>query len=37
LVDLHKAVTDTAPGSVAHESALKNGEWMKIPQFDATL
>jgi hypothetical protein len=37
LVDIHEAVADTAPGSVAHRSALKDGERMKIPQFDATL
>lgn len=33
-VDIYEAVAYTAPGIVAHQSALKNGEQMKIPQFD---
>lgn len=33
-VDIYEAVAYTAPGIVAHQSALKNGEQMKISQFD---
>jgi hypothetical protein len=33
-VDLYEALAYTAPGIVAHASALKNGEYMKIPDFD---
>lgn len=33
-VDIYTAVACTAPGIVAHQSALKGGESMKIPQFD---
>lgn len=35
-VDLYEAIAYTAPGIVAHQSALKGGESMKIPQFDPT-
>lgn len=34
-VNIHEALAYTAPGIVAHESALKGGESMKIPSFDA--
>jgi predicted dehydrogenase len=34
LVDVYEALAYTAPGIVAHKSALKNGEYMKIPNFD---
>lgn len=34
LVDIYEAVAYTAPGIVAHQSALKGGELMKIPSFD---
>ena len=34
LVNIHEALAYTAPGIVAHQSALKNGEHMKIPSFD---
>lgn len=34
-VDIFEAVACTAPGIVAHQSALKGGELLKIPQFDA--
>lgn len=34
-VNIYEAVAYTAPGIVAHQSALKGGELMKIPQFDA--
>lgn len=33
-VDIYEAIAYTAPGIVAHESALKGGEWLKIPNFD---
>ena len=33
-VDIYEALAYTAPGIVAHESALKGGEHMKIPNFD---
>lgn len=33
-VDVYEALAYTAPGIVAHASALKNGEYMKIPGFD---
>ncbi len=33
-VDIHEALAYTAPGIVAHQSALKNGEYMRIPSFD---
>lgn len=34
LIDIHEALAYTAPGIVAHQSALKGGEYMKIPSFD---
>jgi predicted dehydrogenase len=33
-INVHEALAYTAPGIVAHQSALKNGERLKIPQFD---
>ncbi len=33
-VDVHLAVACTAPGIVAHQSALKDGEQLKVPHFD---
>jgi predicted dehydrogenase len=33
-VDVYEALAYTAPGIVGHESALKNGEYMAIPDFD---
>lgn len=33
LVDVYEAIAYTAPGIVAHQSALKDGETMKIPDF----
>lgn len=33
-VDIYEAIAYTAPGIVAHQSALKGGESMKIRQFD---
>ena len=34
-IDVYEAVAYTAPGIVAHQSALKGGERLKIPSFDA--
>jgi predicted dehydrogenase len=33
-INIHESLAYTAPGIVAHESALKNGEYLKIPSFD---
>ena len=33
LVDIYEAVAYCAPGICAHESALKDGEWVKVPDF----
>ena len=33
-VNIYEALAMTVPGLVAHESALKNGEQMKVPGFD---
>ena len=32
--DVHEALAYTAPGIVAHQSALKGGELLKVPSFD---
>ena len=34
LVDIATALNMTVGGIVAHQSALKDGEWMKIPQYN---
>jgi hypothetical protein len=34
-VDVYEAIAYTAPGIVAHQSALKGGERLRIPGFDA--
>jgi len=34
LVDVVLALNMTVAGVVAHQSALKDGEWLKIPQYD---
>jgi len=34
LVNVYEALAMTVPGVVAHQSALKDGETMKVPQFD---
>jgi hypothetical protein len=34
LVDIYEALAYTAPGIVAHQSAMKGGEYLKIPGFD---
>jgi predicted dehydrogenase len=33
-IDVYEALAYTVPGIVAHESALRGGETLKIPQFD---
>ena len=33
LIDITLSLNMTVPGVVAHQSALKNGELMKVPQF----
>jgi predicted dehydrogenase len=33
-VNIYEAIAYTVPGIVAHQSALKGGEYMKIPNFD---
>jgi predicted dehydrogenase len=35
-VDVYSALAMTVPGIVAHQSALKGGELMKVPGFDRT-
>jgi predicted dehydrogenase len=34
VVDVYEALAMTVPGIIAHQSALKNGESMKVPGFD---
>jgi len=34
IVDVSEALNMTMAGVIAHKSALKDGEWMKIPQYD---
>jgi hypothetical protein len=34
LVDVYESLAMTVPGVVAHQSALKDGESLEIPQFD---
>jgi predicted dehydrogenase len=34
VIDIHEALAYTVPGIVAHQSALKDGVLLKIPQFD---
>ena len=33
-VDIYEALAMTVPGLIAHQSALKNGEQLKVPSFD---
>ena len=33
IVDVSEALNMTLAGVVAHQSALKGGQWMKIPQY----
>jgi hypothetical protein len=35
-VDLYESLAMTAPGIVAHTSALKSGEQLEVPSFDRT-
>jgi hypothetical protein len=34
LVNIYEALAMTVPGIVAHQSALKNGETLAVPQYD---
>jgi predicted dehydrogenase len=34
IVDVYEALAMTVPGVVAHQSALKDGETLKVPQYD---
>ena len=34
IVDVSEAINMTMAGVIAHKSAMKDGEWMKIPQYD---
>jgi predicted dehydrogenase len=34
-VDIYEALAYTVPGIIGHESALKQGERLKVPQFDS--
>ena len=34
IVHVGDALNMTLAGVIAHKSALKGGEWMKIPQYD---
>ena len=36
VVNVHEALAYTAPGIVAHQSALKGGIQMRVPSFDST-
>lgn len=33
-IDIYEALAETVPGIIAHQSALKKGELMKVPQYD---
>ena len=33
-IDIYESIAMNAPGIVAHESALKGGELLKVPSFD---
>ena len=34
LIDVYEAIAMTAPGIIAHQSALQNGKRLIIPDFD---
>lgn len=34
IVDVSEALNMTLAGVIAHKSALKDGQWMKVPQYD---
>ena len=36
MVNVYEALAMTVPGIIAHQSALKDGETLKVPQFDRT-
>jgi len=33
-IDVVKSIEMTVPGLVAHESAMKGGVWLDVPQFE---
>jgi len=33
-IDIYEALAETMPGIIAHQSALKGGELMKVPQYE---
>jgi hypothetical protein len=33
-IGIYEALAETVPGIIAHQSALKNGELMKVPQYE---
>ena len=33
-IDVYESLAMTVPGIVAHQSALRSGEQMQVPQFD---
>jgi predicted dehydrogenase len=33
-IDIYEALAETVPGIIAHQSALKGGELMKVPQYE---
>ncbi|GMV96057.1 MAG: Gfo/Idh/MocA family oxidoreductase [Phycisphaerae bacterium] len=34
-IDIYEALAQTVPGIIAHQSALKGGELMKVPQYES--
>lgn len=34
MVDIYESLAMTVPGIIAHQSALKDGETLKVPQFE---
>jgi hypothetical protein len=34
-IDIYEALAETVPGIIAHPSALKGGELMKVPQYES--
>ena len=34
IIDVSEALNMTLAGVIAHKSALKDGKWMKVPQYD---
>jgi hypothetical protein len=33
-IDIYEAQAETVPGIIAHQSAMKGGELMKVPQYE---